>query len=54
MMNLTDPHELASLLEVMSTTGLALLDREEVTIDGVAVAPDVVERVRQDALLAVE
>lgn len=50
----SDRRELASLLEVMSTTGLALLDREEVTIDGVAVAPEVVDRVRQDALLAVE
>ena len=50
----SDRRELASLLEVMSTTGLALLDREEVTIDGVAVAPEVVERVRQDALIAVE
>lgn len=49
-----DRRELASLLEVMSTTGLALLDRDEVTIDGEPVAPDVVERVRQDALLAVE
>jgi CPA1 family monovalent cation:H+ antiporter len=49
-----DRRELASLLEVMSITGLALLDREEVTIDGEQVAPEVVERVRQDALLAVE
>lgn len=49
-----DRRELASLLEVMSTTGLALLDRQEVMIDGEPVAPDVVERVRQDALLAVE
>lgn len=50
----SDRRELASLLEVMSTTGLALLDRAEVVVDGVPVADEVVERVRQDALLAVE
>ena len=49
-----DRRELASLLELMSTTGLAVLDREEVSVDGVPVSDEVVERVRQDALIAVE
>jgi len=49
-----DRRELASLLELMSTTGLAVLDRDEVSVDGVPVSDEVVERVRQDALIAVE
>ncbi len=49
-----DRRELASLLEVMSTTATAFLDREQVLIDGEPVAPEIVERVRQDALIAVE
>src|SRR6218665_2389971 len=47
----SDRRELAALLEVMSTTGLAMLDREELTIDGQPVASEVIERVRQDALI---
>lgn len=49
-----DRRELASLLEVMSARGLELLDHDDVLIDGAPVAPEVVDRVRQDSLLAVE
>ncbi len=49
-----DRRELASLLEEMSTAGVAVLEGDDVTIEGVEVDPDVVARVRADTLLAAE
>ncbi|PZQ91994.1 MAG: sodium:proton antiporter [Leifsonia xyli] len=49
-----DRRELAALLEEMSTAGIAVLDGEEVSVEGVQVDADVVQRVRDDTLLAVQ
>ncbi|TPX00515.1 sodium:proton antiporter, partial [Schumannella luteola] len=49
-----DRRELATLLEEMSTAGVSVLDAEEVTVEGVPVDPAVVERVREDTLLATQ
>lgn len=49
-----DRRELAALLEEMSTAGVEVLDRDEVTIEGVEVDSAVVQRVREDTLLAAQ
>ena len=50
----SDRRELATLLEEMSTAGVEVLDREDITVEGVQVDPDVVSRVRDDTLLAAQ
>ncbi len=49
-----DRRELASLLEEMSTAGVAVLDGDDVKLEGVDVDPAVVDRVRADTMLAAE
>ncbi|QNO36783.1 sodium:proton antiporter [Protaetiibacter sp. SSC-01] len=49
-----DRRELASLLEEMSTAGVAVLEGDDVTIQGVEIDRAVVERVRADTLLAAQ
>ncbi|MBN9141340.1 MAG: sodium:proton antiporter [Micrococcales bacterium] len=49
-----DRRELAALLEEMSIAGVAVLDRDEVEVEGVEVDADVVQRVRDDTLLAAQ
>ncbi|MFT4029977.1 MAG: sodium:proton antiporter [Protaetiibacter sp.] len=49
-----DRRELAALLEEMSTAGVSVLDRDEVTVEGVTVEDAVVSRVREDTLLAAQ
>jgi len=49
-----DRRELATLLEEMSTAGLEVLDRDEITLAGIPIDAEVVERVRHDTLLATE
>ncbi|AYF98623.1 cation:proton antiporter [Protaetiibacter intestinalis] len=47
-----DRRELATLLDEMSRAALEVLDRDEVTIVGIPVDRTIVERVREDTLLA--
>ena len=49
-----DRRELAALLEEMSTAGVAVLEGDEVSVEGVPVDPEVVLRVRDDTLLAAQ
>ena len=50
-----DRRSLASLLDELSTTGVAVLENPELTLpDGAQIGQDVLERVRQDSLLIAE